>query len=338
MLDLSSLGIAQKTKMAVTIKDVAKKAGVNASTVSRVIKDSSEISDKTKAKVRKAMQDLGYRRNAAAQILASGKTNTIGVVFPPVSDKASQPFFMKILTSINETARDYNVSVAIATGHSTKELKKQVELQYSEKRVDGFIILYAGKRDEIRDYLLENDIPFVLVGTPSERQNEITHVDNDNMLLGREAVRHLAELQHQKIAFVTDTTEGEVYEERYQGFKDEMNRLGLTKRLIFFNKDFMLEDETALVVMDDVLALKVVERLSEIGLKVPDDVSMITYNNSIFASILHPYLTTFDIHIEQLGAAAVKKFLDLSNDKNFLPEKTIIPFELILRESTKIKK
>ena len=86
--------------MAVTIKDVAKKAGVNASTVSRVIKDSSEISDKTKVKVRKAMHELGYRRNAAAQILASGKTNTIGVVFPPVVDKASQPFFMKILTSM----------------------------------------------------------------------------------------------------------------------------------------------------------------------------------------------------------------------------------------------
>ncbi len=106
--------------MAVTIKDVAKKAGVNASTVSRVIKDSSEISDKTKVKVRKAMHELGYRRNAAAQILASGKTNTIGVVFPPVADKASQPFFMKILTSINETARDYDVSIAIATGHSAK--------------------------------------------------------------------------------------------------------------------------------------------------------------------------------------------------------------------------
>lgn len=321
--------------MAVTIKDVAKKAGVNASTVSRVIKDSAEISDKTKAKVRKAMQDLGYRRNAAAQILASGKTNTIGVVFPPVTDKASQPFFMKILTSINETARNYDVSVAIATGHSIKELKKQVELQFSEKRVDGFIVLYAGKNDEIRSYLLENKIPFVLVGTPSERQNEITHVDNDNMLLGREAARHLADLGHKNISFVTDTTEGEVFEERYQGFNDEMKRLNLNKRLILFKKNFKLEDETALVVMDDVLALKVVERLSEQGLNVPEDLSIITYNNSVFSSILHPYLTTFDIHIEQLGAAAVKKFLILLNDKRHLPEKTIIPFQLILRESTK---
>ena len=103
--------------MAVTIKDVAKKAGVNASTVSRVLKDSSEISEKTKVKVRKAMQELGYTRNVAAQILASGKSNTIGVVFPPVEDKSNQPFYMKVLTSINETARKYDVSIAVVTGY-----------------------------------------------------------------------------------------------------------------------------------------------------------------------------------------------------------------------------
>ncbi|RZI48902.1 LacI family DNA-binding transcriptional regulator [Lactococcus kimchii] len=323
--------------MAVTIKDVAKRAGVNASTVSRVIKDSSEISEKTKAKVRKAMQDLGYRRNAAAQILASGKSNTIGVVFPPVTDKASQPFFMKILTSINETAREYDISVAIATGHSTWELKKQVELQYSEKRVDGFIVLYAGKSDEVRTYLLDHKVPFVLVGTPLERQNEITHVDNDNMLLGREAVRHLVELNHQNISFVTNTLEGEVFAERYQGFKDETKRLGLSRGALLMDRDFSVTDETALVVLDDVLALKVVERLSSQGLRVPEDISLVTYNNSIFGSIIHPYLTTFDINIEQLGAAAVRKILDLRDAQQQLPEKTIIPFELIVRESTKVR-
>jgi LacI family transcriptional regulator len=324
--------------MAVTIKDVAQKAGVNASTVSRVLKDSTEISEKTKIKVRKAMLDLGYRRNAAAQILASGKTNTIGVVFPPVSDKASQPFFMKILTAINETAREFDVSVAVATGHSVEDLKKQVELQYSEKRVDGFIVLYAGESDEVREYLLINKIPFVLVGTPSERKNEITHVDNDNMELGREAVRHLTELGHEKIAFVTDTKKGEVFVERYQGFCDEMARLGFASKLLFFDEKFAIKDETALVVMDDVLSLKAIERLNQQGLHVPEDISLVTYNNSIFGSIIHPYLTTFDIHVEQLGASSVKKFLDLRNEKDKLAEKTIIPFEFILRESTKARK
>ncbi|MFR0820648.1 MAG: substrate-binding domain-containing protein, partial [Lactococcus lactis] len=230
-----------------------------------------------------------------------------------------------------------DVSIAIATGHSAKEFKKQIELQYSEKRVDGFIVLYAGKNDEVRDYLLENKVPFVLVGTPAEGKNEITHVDNDNMLLGREAVRHLAQLKHQNISFVTDTKETEVFEERYQGFKDESEKLGLNHDLLFMDANFSLRNETALVVMDDVLSLKVVERLRSQGLNVPEDVSLITYNNSIFGAMIHPYLTTFDIHIEQLGASAIKKILDLRDKKENLPEKSIIPFELIIRESTKAR-
>lgn len=323
--------------MAVTIKDVAKKAGVNASTVSRVIRDSNEISDKTKTKVRKAMADLGYTRNAAAQILASGKTNTIGVVFPPVDDKSSQPFYMKILTSINEAARKSNVSIAIATGHTQVDLKKQVRLLYSERRVDGFIVLYAGQTDSVREYLLGNSIPFVLVGTPSELQNQITHVDNDNKLLGLEAVRHLINLGHRNIGFVTDTTAGEVFTERYQGFCEGMNQVGLTKSLIKFDRSFSIAKETALVVMDDVLSLKVLERLNGLVYNVPDDISLITFNNSIFSTVTHPFLTTFDINVGRLGEASVEKFMDMMNSETVYHEKTVIPFELILRESTKAR-
>ena len=324
--------------MAVTIKDVAKRAGVNASTVSRVIKDSSEISDKTKSKVRKAMQDLGYTRNAAARILASGKANTIGVVFPPVVDKASQPFFMKILTAINERAFKSGFSIAIATGDTVKELETQVRLLHNEQRVDGFIVLYAGKKDAIRDFMMRHKIPFVLVGTPSERQKEITHIDNDNKLLGREAVRHLAGLGHENIAFVTDTTEGEVFKERYQGFIDEMRERALVPSLMKVDGEFSLGQETGMVVMDDVLSLKVKRRLLDKGLTVPDDISMITFNNSVFGTITHPYLTTFDINVTRLGEASVEKFLDLLEHKSDYHEKTIIPFELILRESTALRK
>ncbi|MFK4925115.1 LacI family DNA-binding transcriptional regulator [Lactococcus garvieae] len=320
--------------MAVTIKDVAKKAGVNASTVSRVLKDSSEISEKTKVKVRKAMQELGYTRNVAAQILASGKSNTIGVVFPPVEDKSNQPFYMKVLTSINETARKYDVSIAVVTGYQESELKQQVELMYSEKRVDGFIVLYAGKADSVRNYLFDNKIPFVLLGTPTEKQNEITHVDNDNVLMGHEATRYLMELGHSEISFVTDTKDGEVFEERYQGYQDEILKKQSKPNLLVFEENMTLKNETGLVVMDEVLALKVISRLSEQGVKVPEDVSVITYNNSAFSTLVHPYLTTFDINIVRLGAVTVEKFLGLTQNDKAFHDKTIIPFELILRETT----
>ncbi len=245
---------------------------------------------------------------------------------------------MKVLTSINETARKYDVSIAVVTGYKESELKQQVALMYSEKRVDGFIVLYAGQTDSVRDYLLDKKIPFVLLGTPTEKQNEITHVDNDNVLMGHEAARYLIDLGHDEISFVTDTKDGEVFKERYQGYQDEMLKRKRQPKLLVFDEDMSLQTETGLVVMDEVVALKVIARLAEQGLKVPEDVSVITYNNSAFSTIVHPYLTTFDINIVRLGAATVEKFLALTQNERGFHDKTIIPFELILRESTDRKK
>jgi len=320
--------------MAVTIKDVAAKAGVNASTVSRVLKDSSEISEKTKLKVRKAIDELGYTRNAAAGILASGKTNTIGVVFPPVVGKSNQPFFMQILTAINAEAQKSQTSIAIATGHETEEVERQVRLLHQEKRVDGFIVLYAGPTDSVRRYMMEEQIPFVLVGTPSEDTDRIAYIDNDNHLMGRRAVQYLTGLGHEKIAFVTNTRRGEVFNERYQGFADEMDFRELKQRLIKFDEDELFGGESALVVLDDALAVKVIEAFIRQGKSVPKDISIMSFNNSIFSTLLHPQLTTFDINIIELGAAAVEKFLALDNAEETV-EKTIIPFDLIERESTR---
>lgn len=325
--------------MAVTIKDVAAFAGVNPSTVSRVIKDSPSISDKTKIKVRKAMETLGYTQNAAAKILASGKSGAIGVIFPPIENKQSRPFFMKILSSINEEARNNDITVAIATGHSIEELEKQVRLMYSEKRVDGFIVLYAGQSDPVRQYLIDENIPFVLVGTPSEMQNEITYVDNDNKLLGKEAVTYLADKGHKHISFVTDTEEGVVFEERYMGFHEELVKRDLVGKLLHFDENnFKIDGESAVIVMDDPLALMVIQSINKQGLSVPEDVSVLSFNNSVFASLIHPHITSFDINVARLGEVAVEKLSELinSDDKSKIySEKIIVPFYLKERESVK---
>lgn len=321
--------------MTVTIKDVAKLAGVNASTVSRAIHDSKAISDKTKEKVKKAMLELGYSRNAAAQTLASGKAGAIGVVFPPIENKSEQPFFMKILTAINEAARQNNITVSIASGHSNDELLSQVKVMYQEKRVDGFIVLYAGEEDDVRSYLITDKIPFVIVGSTIERANEITAVDNNNQLMGSEAANYLASLGHQQLAFISNTDSGEVFHERYQGFVLKTQSLGLKGRLVKSKNKLDIGRATGLVVLDDILAIKVIQGLSEQGISVPADVSVISFNNSVFASLIHPYLTTFDINIRQLGHRSVQKLVHLLAYPNDFKEKVTVPFELKVRESTK---
>lgn len=321
--------------MAVTIKDVARRAGVNPSTVSRAIHNHSAISEKTKERVRKAMADLDYSRNSAAQMLASGKSGAIGVIFPPIENKSEQPFFMKILTAINEEAHQNKITVSIASGHTIEELLSQVRVMYQEKRVDGFIVLYAGEADDVRDYLLAGEIPFVIVGTPIERANEMTAVDNDNKLMGAEAAQYLAGLGHKKLAFVTNTDKGEVFHERYRGFEEKIKSLGLNGQLLYTSESLALDNVTALVVLDDILAIKVIQDLTERGITVPDDISVISFNNSVFASLIHPYLTTFDINIMQLGHRSVQKLLHLIADPDDFREKVTVPFELKVRESTK---
>lgn len=321
--------------MAVTIKDVARRAGVNPSTVSRAIHNHSAISEKTKERVRKAMADLDYSRNSAAQMLASGKSGAIGVIFPPIENKSEQPFFMKILTAINEEAHQNKITVSIASGHTIEELLSQVRVMYQEKRVDGFIVLYAGEADDVRDYLLASEIPFVIVGTPIERANEMTAVDNDNKLMGAEAAQYLAGLGHKKLSFVTNTDKGEVFHERYRGFEEKIKSLGLNGQLLYTSESLALDNVTALVVLDDILAIKVIQGLTERGITVPDDISVISFNNSVFASLIHPYLTTFDINIMQLGHRSVQKLLHLIADPDDFREKVTVPFELKVRESTK---
>lgn len=315
--------------MAVTIKDVARRAGVNPSTVSRAIHNHSAISEKTKERVRKAMADLDYSRNSAAQMLASGKSGAIGVIFPPIENKSEQPFFMKILTAINEEAHQNKITVSIASGHTIEELLSQVRVMYQEKRVDGFIVLYAGEADDVRDYLLAGEIPFVIVGTPIERANEMTAVDNDNKLMGAEAAQYLAGLGHKKLAFVTNTDKGEVFHERYRGFEEKIKSLGLNGQLLYTSESLALDNVTALVVLDDILAIKVIQGLTERGITVPDDISVISFNNSVFASLIHPYLTTFDINITQLGHRSVQKLLHLIADPDDFREKVTVPFEAL---------
>lgn len=332
----------------VTIKDVAQKAGVNPSTVSRVLKDNHSISEKTKEKVRKAMHDLGYVPNVAAQMLASGLTHNIGLVFPPitVTDRLSEPFFMQILTTITNEAKSHYFTVSIATGMTVDALEEQVKLMHLQKRVDGFIILYSEQNDPVRKYLMANKIPFVIVGAPEGDENKITYIDNDNQLMAKTAVNYLYEKGHSNILFITDDLQSEVASERYIGYLKGCIKLGLESHqmLLFDRSDPINVEElmqtiskkktTALIVIGDVLSVRMIQLLSYYGLKVPDDISIITFNNSTYCKLVHPYLTTFDINVENLGKTSFKQLMEIINTKEqTLSQKIFVPFTLKVRES-----
>lgn len=207
--------------MAITVKDVAKKAGVATSTVSRVINDHPSISEATKKKVRKIMDELGYVPNITARNLGKRVSSAIGVILPPLDSKEriGNPFYLEIMDAINEEARHHDMTIAIATAKNFDVLLENVQRMHLQKQVDGFILVYSDSEDPVIDYLYQNEIPFTLIGQPYQHENEIIYVDNDNQLLGKQATDFLIQNGHEQILFVTNTTHESLYFERYSGIK-----------------------------------------------------------------------------------------------------------------------
>ena len=331
--------------MAITVKDVAKKSGVATSTVSRVINDHPSISEATKKKVRKIMDELGYVPNMTARNLGKRISSAIGVILPPLDSKEriGNPFYLEIMEAINEEARNYDMTTAIATAKNFELLLENVQRMHLQKQVDGFILVYSDSQDTVIDYLYQNHIPFTLIGQPYHHENEIVYVDNDNQLLGKQATEFLIQNGHKNILFVTNTTHESLYFERYFGYQKAMMMAGLPalssvvlehpEDYLSFEKTLKENEATALVVIDDIFALRTMQLAQMYGYVIPETLSVISFNNSIFSTLTHPYLTSIDIDISELGRVAMQKLRELIHEELSSGVRLVIPHRLIKRET-----
>ncbi|MGX6961949.1 LacI family DNA-binding transcriptional regulator [Vagococcus xieshaowenii] len=331
--------------MTVTVKDVAKKAGVATSTVSRVINDHPSISDATKKRVMKVMDELGYVPNIAAQNLGKRKSNAIGVILPPLDSKErmGNPFFLEIIEAINEEALANNLTTAVATATNYEKLLENVKKMHSQRQVDGFVLVYSDKDDPVIAYLCEKDIPFSLIGQPYQQEDNIVYVDNDNQLLGKHATDFLIENGHKDILFITNTIHENIFFERYFGYQKSlmMNNLPHHTSINLINaEDYEAFGEllaekkySAAVVIDDMFAVKVIQLVQMYGYKVPEDFSIVSFNNSIIATMVHPYLTSMDISVQELGKLGLRQLVKSLGDEEASSLRMVIPHKLIRRET-----
>ncbi|TGB02385.1 LacI family DNA-binding transcriptional regulator [Halobacillus salinus] len=337
--------------MGVTIKDVAKAAGVAPSTVSRVIADHPRISASTKKRVKKAMKEMGYHPNANARSLANKSSQSIGVVMPAGADKALQnPFFPEVLRGISSIAHKMDYSLLLNTGESTEEILEGVQRMVNSNRTDGIILLYSQLNDPVVNFLLEHDFPFVVIGKPYERIDEITHVDNDNVRGGKEITEHLIKQGHERIAFIGGSTDLVVTVDRMKGYQLALEEAGLP-----FLDEYRIHEEflesggqqavnelfalpeppTGLVVTDDLMSIGVVSMLEKCGKLVPEDISLVSFNNVYLSEITRPPLTTVDIKIYELGLQGAKCLIEKVKNKSEPAKRIIIPYQIEYRASTK---
>lgn len=339
--------------MAITIKDVAKKAGVATSTVSRTIQDHPSISEKTKKNVRLIMKELGYQPNLAARGLVNKNTRTIGIILP-VSDGAAfqNPFFLEMIRGISKTCNEKKYMVAIASGTTEEELLESIRMMAKGGRADGFIVLYSKKEDQVINYLHQENLEYAIIGKPYQYENEILYVDNDNQLAGKDAANYLIGLNHQKIAYICSDMDEMVTAERLIGYQQALTAANIAIDPTYIvtesfqdteNKQqltsLFLADEhpTAVVASDDIVAMSLTHLLKDIGLSVPDDISIISFNNSIFAEMIQPALTSIDVHIDYLSSQVVEKLVEFIEGRQTIAMKVILPHKIIERDSCKSK-
>lgn len=337
--------------VAVTIIDVAREANVSPSTVSRVIADSPRISEQTKRRVREVMDQLGYYPNFQARNLAAKTTQTIGVIMSDSTSLAFQnPFFPEVIRGICVSAHASKYGIYFSTGGTEEEIFQEVASMVQGKKVDGIILLYSRVGDRTMKYLKAENFPFTMVGRPYQYEDEITYVDNDNEKIAHEVVEYLYNLGHRNIAFIGGDLDFVVSIDRLNGYKKELEKLGLSYSEDYFIRNDVIkangkkaihqlmelnEPPTAIVAHDDLVAYEVIRYLEELSVQVPGDVSIIGFNNHALSAYVKPPLTSVDISIVELGLEATNLLLEKIQDAEAVVEHYFVPTTIIERESCK---
>ena len=335
--------------MAVTIKDVAALAGVSPSTVSRTCKNNPSISEETKERVRKAMAELGYEPNFQASNLASQNSRTIGIILPASAKEVYEnSFYLEAIQGISHYCNGRQYMTTIVTGQDEAEILDAVRSMSRSGKVDGFIVLYSKKEDPVIDYLFNEGLLYILIGKATQYTNQTIYIDNDNLLAGREAAEYLYQLGHRRIAYLGSDSSLMFSADRKAGYQ-----LALASHQLPVRPEYCVEVKnvsenneeairgllmqkdrpTAILVSDDILAVSLERVCLENHLAIPEDLSIISFNNSLFARLTSPQLTSIDIGPGQQGSEAASQIINHIENPNLLATKIIVPHHLIERDS-----
>jgi LacI family transcriptional regulator len=326
-----------------TIYEVSKLAGVSLATVSRVMNDSGRVTDKTRQKVLAAMEELGYRPNSIAQSLASNRSNSVGIMVPELHG----PFFGTMLSGIEAELRAAHKHVIITVGHSD-EAKELDGIEFlTTRRCDALILHVDAVSNEYLVELSQGAVPIVLINRtiPGMAKN---CVNLDNEQGGYIAARSLLELGHRSLAYISGPRWKRDSNERLAGHKRALAEFGVDfNDALCFEGDFQETGGSngmkhllaggipfsAVVCGNDNMAAGAVDVARESGLAIPDELSVIGFDNVIFARYIYPKLSTIDYPIIDMGHMAARWVLKYVYDMDGAAIKNIFEPRLVSRSS-----
>lgn len=325
----------------VTIRDVAKCAGVSASTASRAMRNSSLISLATREKVQLIAAKMNYVPNFTAHNLATNANNTVGIVFPvDKGDLYQNPFYTELIEGINQELNPRHIFITVVMGSTVKELKNNIQVMIENSKIQQFILLYSVENDPILKYLQQRKVKYAMIGKPYASPNSIPYVDNDNINAGLDATEYLISKGHRHLGYAFTSRCQLVQTDRLRGFHEAIRRSALdgydlelsSKSFDAKIKEFLQcrPDVSAILASDDILAFQVQKVVQRIA---PErQIELMGFNDSLFAKFAEPKISTVQIYPKRLGNAAAQLIIrQLEQDSNEPFEKMIVPYKIIER-------
>jgi LacI family transcriptional regulator len=302
------------------IKDVAELADVSITTVSHVINQTRYVSDELTERVKKAMEELDYHPNSLARGLRSGKTKTIGLVIPDISNQ----FFAEISRKIEDKGFEHGYSVILCNTDDDPQKEKSYIDVLIDKKVEGIIFISAGAESNNLEKTIEFNIPIVVVDRDiKEINSDIVLVDNS--IGGFEATRYLIGLGHRRIACIAGPSPITPSAQRIAGYKRALQEAGIpVDTSLIIPGDFRYESgdkamrellslpqpPTAVFACNDMMALGAIQAVNNQGMKIPDDISVIGFDNIPFSQTVYPTLTTIAQPLLEMADLAIDLLID----------------------------
>jgi LacI family transcriptional regulator len=332
--------------MPVRLKDIAQEIGVSASTVSRALHDRNQkykISEDVRNQIINTAKDMGYSPNQLARGLKLKKSLEIGIVVPDISN----PFFAMLVKNIARHLQQSGYSMSVYDSDETMTSEKRALQLVIEKRVDGIILASVGLGKKHIQELIHRKIPVVMVDRCID-DIEVDSVSVDNTKGAYLATTYLIKEGHRKIAFIQGLHGTYSNERRLEGYRQALKESAVQERTEYIlGDDFrtlngFLETKTLLSIIDpptaiftagDLIALGALQAIKEAGLKIPKDISILTFDDPMYTNYLSPPMTAVAQPIDQMGEIAVKLIVNRINGSFTAPRKILLDPQLIVRES-----
>ncbi|WP_093537077.1 catabolite control protein A [Psychrobacillus psychrotolerans] len=332
--------------MTITIYDVAREANVSMATVSRVVNGNQNVKPATRQKVLAVIERLDYRPNAVARGLASKKTKTVGVIIPDISNV----FYAELVRGIEDIATMYRYNIILTNSDQQEDKEVQLLSTLLSKQVDGVVMMSDEISSEMLHEMNRATVPIVLAGTV-ETSNSFPSVNIEYHDAAVDAVNRLIKNGHKRIAFVSgsiDSTITKLY--KVSGYERALNEASIeidTDLIVGVNNTYddglvawdqlreLKDPPTAFFAGNDEIAIGLIHGAQDNGLRVPEDIEVMSFENSKLTRMVRPQLTSVVLPLYDIGAVSMRLLTKHMNKENIEENNVILPYWIEERKSVK---